>query len=579
MLLLPVIERELRIALRKKQPVRSRTRVAAVCAGLALLCSLNLIAFSGGKSVGRELHNILCIAGFYAVIRTPGIVAGVLAEERRNQTLGLLFLSGLGALEVFIGKLLSAATLAFNTLLAITPMLALPFLMGGVSFELFFATICCLPNLLLFALAITLLASALTRDEGAAFLLAVALGAIICGGGPAIYFLKKSFGFMAPDTQWLLTSPAYGGYLVLTGFARGSAPEFWRNFAVTLSLTAISLPLAAWTLKRAWRDREEDTQVANGRWFQWLHGGKLFRRRLAARWLNANPFVWLVARDRQPVALMWLVLVVIGILWAACAITWPLRWPTVPNLFFTATLLNLLLRWAIQHTAARGIGEPRRDGTYELLLTTRLQPSDIVQGQFEALRIHFRPFARAVILIEVLLMTAGLLLRQWTPGALIVYFAVWLGLMWWTFRLGWVSSNAAPTMWVALNCGRPVLAVWKTNGFSSWIWIWLIYNLHSGISRLPAFPTGSLVEMFLCMIVSFSMLTSIGQKVGEDWEPRLVRHFREIVREPIPDPDDPRFKSWNIYERFPWGWTIAQQQLHERLARHKTVTGNRSPRA
>jgi len=50
---------------------------------------------------------------------------------------------------------------------------------------------------------------------------------------------------------------------------------------------------------------------------------------------------------------------------------------------------------------------------------------------------------------------------------------------------------------------------------------------------------------------------------------RLVREFREIVREPLPDPSDPRFKRWNVRERFPWGWGLVQQQLHERLARHR----------
>jgi hypothetical protein len=47
----------------------------------------------------------------------------------------------------------------------------------------------------------------------------------------------------------------------------------------------------------------------------------------------------------------------------------------------------------------------------------------------------------------------------------------------------------------------------------------------------------------------------------------LISEFREIVREPLPDPNDPRFKQWDVRERFPWGWKYVQQQLHERLAR------------
>jgi hypothetical protein len=48
---------------------------------------------------------------------------------------------------------------------------------------------------------------------------------------------------------------------------------------------------------------------------------------------------------------------------------------------------------------------------------------------------------------------------------------------------------------------------------------------------------------------------------------RLVSEFREIVREPLPDPSDPRFKKWKGLERFPWGWGVAQHQLLERLGR------------
>jgi hypothetical protein len=52
-------------------------------------------------------------------------------------------------------------------------------------------------------------------------------------------------------------------------------------------------------------------------------------------------------------------------------------------------------------------------------------------------------------------------------------------------------------------------------------------------------------------------------------ELRLVREFREIVREPLPEPADPRFKEWNVRERFPWGMQLVQQQLHERLVRNR----------
>jgi hypothetical protein len=152
MAVLPIIERELRVALRKKRPVRRRLQVAALAVGGALLF-LWMSAVWGNQRAGHNLHQLLCLAAGYLVLQTPRLTAGIFAQERREQTLGLLFLSGLGASEVFASKLFSAALVAFGDLLALFPMLAVPFLIGGVSFELFVATICAWPNFLLFVLA------------------------------------------------------------------------------------------------------------------------------------------------------------------------------------------------------------------------------------------------------------------------------------------------------------------------------------------------------------------------------------------------------------------------------------------
>src|SRR5439155_15434327 len=228
MIALPIIERELRVALRKHQPVRHRFRFAAGCAGMVLLF-LILPFISGGGNAGRDVHQLLCLAGLYIVLRAPQLAAGVFAQERREQTLGLLFLSGLSAAEVFVSKLLSAAVLVFGDLLAMAPLLALPFLMGGISFELFIETICCLLNLLLFILAVSLLGSILAEDEGVALLIAGGLAVALCLGPPAVYEAEKYFSSSARASDWWFRiSPAYGPYLVWTRRAAFSPFEFWR---------------------------------------------------------------------------------------------------------------------------------------------------------------------------------------------------------------------------------------------------------------------------------------------------------------------------------------------------------------
>lgn len=577
---LPLIERELRVALRKLRPVQGRLKVAGWAVGGSGLFLL-LGAIGGGESFGRKLEQYLCIAGLYFVLRVPASTAGVLAEERRNETLGLLFLSGMGALEVFASKFLSAALVAFTNLLALFPMLALPFLTGGIPFDTFLATICSLPTLMLFALAISMLASVLAREEGAASVLAFAIGAALCLLPLAIYFAQTNLS-ARPNLShgWLELSPAYGPWLLWNSFQHGFLPgakvEFWRNLALTWAWSVTALGAAAFFLKRIWRERDPQDSHSGwlGRWQEFVHGNREFRRRLAQDWLEANPFVWLIGRDRQNVMISSLVIGGIVLAWLLCWATWPRQWPAVLNFFMTAALLNLTLGWITRRTAAKALGLPRRDGAYELLLTTLLTPEEIVWGTFEALRWQFRRLTFCVFSLNLLLMLAGLLVRQWNGPALVVYFTMWAMMLAWIWQLASRASRVLPVMWVSLNCGRPELAVWRTSGLNYFGWIWVLLSLPTLARGLRGFPSGSFGELFfvlfcICawLIVSLSNKNPSRKNAAIIREERLINEFREIVREPLPDPNDPRFKQWNVHERFPWGWQYVQQQLHERVVR------------
>jgi hypothetical protein len=578
MALLPIIERELRVALRKGQPARRRVKVAMIAAGGALLYTF-LAQIGGSNRAGAHLHLIFCLAGFYTVIRAPQLTAGLFSKERREQTLGLLFLSGLSAGEVFLSKLVSAVAIAFTDLLAIFPMLALPFLMGGVSFEVFLATITCLPNLLLFALTVSLLASVLTEDDGAAVLLSLLLAAAVCAVPPALSLAQVTFGGgAAPRKWWLLLSPAYGPWLMLVRFGGGKNVDFWRNAVVTLAWSSVFLGLAAFRLTRLWRDRPETggEDLWKQRWRRWTHGTVNWRRGLAHRWLEVNPIAWLAARDRKPQSTAcFMVGVMLGI-WMIGLLVWRTRWASIPNFFIIATLLNLALRWLIYYTAAAGLGNRRVDGSYELVLTTPVNPGEIVWGQLESLREHFGRVCRGVFLFEMALMIGGLMIRDWDGPALFVYFTIWGGLLVWAWRQARYPGGALLAMWAGLNSGRAAHAAWRAFGLNSWVWIWVIFNLRRGFSRFPMFPTGSLVEVIFAAIGLYLLAAYLVRppQTLNMIERRLVREFREIVREPLPDPADPRFKLWKVYERFPWGWSLIQQQLHERVARGR-VKGTR----
>ena len=169
------------------------------------------------------------------------------------------------------------------------------------------------------------------------------------------------------------------------------------------------------------------------------------------------------------------------------------------------------------------------------------------------------------------MMLAGLGLRPWNASSLFVYFIFWAGLLAWEWNQSWNPRGTVLSMWAGLNSAQPLKAVWRVMGFNSWFWIVLLFNSGQSVRGLSRFPSGSLGEFlwFFAGGVIFVAVFLRSRANSRLLQRRLAAEFREIVREPLPDPQDPRFWRWNVRERFPWGWEIAQAQLHERLARRQ----------
>ncbi len=98
------------------------------------------------------------------------LVAGVfltadsLSEEKREGTLGLLFLTELHGHDVVLGKLATGSVHALCAWLAVFPVLALPLLSGGVSPGEFWRVTLALNATLFMSLAAGLLVSAWSRE-------------------------------------------------------------------------------------------------------------------------------------------------------------------------------------------------------------------------------------------------------------------------------------------------------------------------------------------------------------------------------------------------------------------------------
>ena len=114
----PIIERELRVALRKHNPVKSRLHMALAGGGVSAF--FLLVGMLGdGRWWTRMLHGILFLLGIYgAAIRPAQLGAGLFSEDRRTNTLELLYLTGMDWKELFLSKVIGATLVAASDLLA-----------------------------------------------------------------------------------------------------------------------------------------------------------------------------------------------------------------------------------------------------------------------------------------------------------------------------------------------------------------------------------------------------------------------------------------------------------------------------
>src|SRR5207244_13589599 len=106
------------------------------------------------------------------------LTADCLSEEKRDGTLGLLFLTDLRGYDVVLGKFVAMLVNALYGLLALLPIMAIPLLLGGVTGGEFWRRALTLIEALLVSLAAGIWISALVRVSQRA--MGSALGLLLC---------------------------------------------------------------------------------------------------------------------------------------------------------------------------------------------------------------------------------------------------------------------------------------------------------------------------------------------------------------------------------------------------------------
>src|SRR5207247_2650511 len=143
----------------------------------AIICVVARIGLRGDLLVFvGHLFSALIVTLFLSIwIFVPLLTADTISREKREGTLGLLFLTSLTPIGIWFGKSLIHAVLAITLFLAMLPALALPFLLGGLSWKDCVVSLFLNSSALVLALAAGLLASTLATDSRRALVLALVL--------------------------------------------------------------------------------------------------------------------------------------------------------------------------------------------------------------------------------------------------------------------------------------------------------------------------------------------------------------------------------------------------------------------
>ena len=409
MTFLPIVERELRVAARRHSTFWMRLVLALAAIAIGFFLYLAHAQLSP-RALGKEIFGGLgALALVYCLASGRRSTADCLSEEKREGTLGLLFLTDLKGYDVVLGKLAANSLNAFYGLLAVLPVLALPLLMGGVTAGEFWRTVLVLVDTFLFSLTVGVFASVLSRDArqamGINLLLLLGMAALPPAVAGLIAYVASSNRIIHP---LFFSCPVYSYALCFDTSYRFGRPYFWMSVGVIHALTWVLAVFASWIVPRSWQDRDSGKSEARwvDQWRLWVYGNAAQRKALRTRLLAVNPFCWLSSRARFKPAGVWVFVGFVACWWLYLRIAMHLDWTEEPLSLTTALFFNSVLKLWIGIEACQCLAEEQKAGSLELLLSTPLNEREILRGQFLALRRQFLKPLAVVIGVEIVFVLA-----------------------------------------------------------------------------------------------------------------------------------------------------------------------------
>ena len=407
MTLLPVVQRELRVAARERNTYRVRFLAAFITVLFSIFSLWFIRAVFGEAPIRpRELFLFLtwiayifvCVAGF-------SLTCDSISQEKRDATLGLLFLTDLKGYDIVLGKLSVAVMRGLYALIATFPVLALPLMMGGTNLIELARTTGTLLIALLFSMAMGLAVSSLMRRSWGSLGVSGFVVLVFAMVLPAFSLIVRSY-FRAPQVaHWIeLPSPSYAMHMSFRNAIGLTGNDFGYSLTILLLLSVAGVLTATITTPYVWKDRPPARRLAAflGFFRRLKFGSDEFRVRLRRRMLESNPIFWLSRRERVSSGMLLLLLFLMGALasWVGRQ-NWNVIGPgandVFPRLawFACAAMAHSLIMLRLAVIAAERFGDDRRSGALELILSTPMSIKTILSGHWMGLR---RAFAGPALL-------------------------------------------------------------------------------------------------------------------------------------------------------------------------------------
>jgi hypothetical protein len=389
---LPIVERELRVAARNRETYWSRSGVVL---GLGLLWIPGLLgSFGTTTEINTFVFNGMLWAVFAVSCLAFLFTADVISRERREGTLGLLFLSKVRVGDVLLGKLGSSGFKGLCMLAAFLPMLMIPVLAGGVSGGEALREGLLLLNTFWFSLCVGLWASARSDEAFKAIRTAcLVISAVLFIPYLVSYSSSILFKFREPPTwaEVAFATTALLSPLATLGYARDAFYQssffpFWISLAIVQALawvlfllTRRRLRAPTWELPAASRN-----SISNG-----VADGIPAKKRIRFLHAYSNPVDWLVQHQRGILATLWLAAAIevfyFASSWAVFRGMFTLGWPSALAwvTWFAASASTDAL---FARAGSKFFYESKRSGQLETLVTTPLGPRGVAEGQWSALK-------------------------------------------------------------------------------------------------------------------------------------------------------------------------------------------------